>query len=38
MCNNIKCKYCNNIDSTKIVKRGFSGSGKQRYKCKECNI
>lgn len=37
MCNNIKCKYCNNIDNTKIVKRGFSGSGKQRYKCKECN-
>ncbi len=35
--NILKCKHCNNKDTSKIVKCGFNSSGKQRYKCKECS-
>ena len=31
----IECPHCKSI---KISKFGFSGSGEQRYKCKNCNV
>lgn len=36
-CKDIKCRYCKNIDDTKVVEFGSGSLGKQKYKYKVYN-